>query len=325
MLRAWIALLFASLSGTAAAEAPRLSLPVDCTPGRTCWVVNYVDHDPGPGARDYHCGGLTYDGHKGTDIALRDLQEMASGVAVLAAAPGVVRGMRDGMPDRSIRDGSAEAIAGRECGNGVVIAHEGGLETQYCHMRQGSVAVKPGEVVSRGQRLGLVGLSGQTEFPHVHLSVRQGGAVIDPFLGAEAPGACRPGTEQLWTPDAASALAYVPTAIYNAGFSAGPPDPADLRAGRRDKPPTADAPALVLWADMFGVEGGDRITLKIIGPDGATVVENTRTMDRRQARRFEYAGRKRPGSAWPAGLYRGEIAVARGDTVTRREARIEIR
>lgn len=47
-----------------------LSLPIACTPGTDCWVVNYVDLDPGPGRRDYRCGEMSYDGHKGTDIGL---------------------------------------------------------------------------------------------------------------------------------------------------------------------------------------------------------------------------------------------------------------
>ena len=47
-----------------------LSLPVDCEPGVDCWVLNYVDADAGPGRADFACGRMTYDGHKGTDIAL---------------------------------------------------------------------------------------------------------------------------------------------------------------------------------------------------------------------------------------------------------------
>ena len=27
---------------------PPLGLPLLCEPGRTCWLVNQVDHDPGP-------------------------------------------------------------------------------------------------------------------------------------------------------------------------------------------------------------------------------------------------------------------------------------
>ena len=32
---------------------PELVLPVDCVLGATCEIQNYVDRDPGPGARDY--------------------------------------------------------------------------------------------------------------------------------------------------------------------------------------------------------------------------------------------------------------------------------
>src|SRR6056297_3535043 len=41
---------------TAAADAPRLALPIDCILGQTCYIEDYVDTDPGPGQRDYMCG-----------------------------------------------------------------------------------------------------------------------------------------------------------------------------------------------------------------------------------------------------------------------------
>ena len=91
MLRCATLLLLLLLSAAPAAAGPPegLILPIACTPGADCWVVRHVDHDPGPGARDYMCGALTGDGHKGTDIALRDLAVMAAGVEVRAAAAGV--------------------------------------------------------------------------------------------------------------------------------------------------------------------------------------------------------------------------------------------
>ena len=45
--------------GTALAQEsapPLLSFPVACEIGATCFVQNYVDHDSGPGAKDYRCG-----------------------------------------------------------------------------------------------------------------------------------------------------------------------------------------------------------------------------------------------------------------------------
>ncbi len=140
-----------------AVSAPILELPVAGQIGALCVVQNYVDQDPGPGGRDHTCGSLTYDGHKGTDIRVPGRPEMAAGVAVLAAAPGVVRARRDGEADR------AASQAGPEAGNAVVLDHGGGWESQYSHLRQGSVAVATGQRVAAGSRLGLFGWSGRAE------------------------------------------------------------------------------------------------------------------------------------------------------------------
>lgn len=311
-----------AIAGTAYAAEPSLSLPLSCVPGQTCWIPNYVDHDTSAGFRDYHCGALSYDGHDGTDFALRDEAAMRAGVAVVAAAPGIVRGARDGMPDTGLREGK-DAIAGRECGNGVVIAHADGWETQYCHMRRGSIAVQPGKRVERGHKLGMVGLSGNTEFPHLHLTVRSARQAIDPFLGAEAFGACRLGTRSLWDEETRSALGYQPIAIYNAGISGAAPQ-ADA-IGRGEHVPAARAgEALVLWADIFGIEAGDRIDLEISGPGGTPILEDSQTAKRRFIRRFGFAGKRTPPTSWPAGVYKGQITVTRGTLVVRREEVIDL-
>ena len=67
-------------------------------------------------------------------------------------------------------------------GNAVVITHADGFDTIYAHLRKGSVAVKKGDSVKRGQRIGSVGLSGLTEFPHLHFEVRFNRSVTDPFI-----------------------------------------------------------------------------------------------------------------------------------------------
>ena len=110
MRRFLLAAAVAALACSAHADEPHLDLPVECTPGETCWIVNYVDHDPGKGFRDYHCGALGYDGHAGTDFALRDEAAMQAGVAVLAAAAGTVKAVRDGMPDTGLQSGATAAV-----------------------------------------------------------------------------------------------------------------------------------------------------------------------------------------------------------------------
>jgi murein DD-endopeptidase MepM/ murein hydrolase activator NlpD len=294
------------------AEAPSLELPLRCVPGETCWIVNYVDLDSGPGTLDYGCGRHTYDSHKGTDFAIRDARAMKDGVAVVAAAAGEVAGARDGEPDVDVNERGRDGVKGRECGNGVLLRHGGGWETQYCHLRKGTVAVAVGEKVAAGHKLGLVGNSGLAEFPHVHLEVRRAGKTVDPFVGLERKDGCALGESHLWKRDVVDKLRYRPTALYNAGVAATVPKAASARAGAyADSVLSRSAPVLILWADMFWVEAGDALTLRITGPDGETVVEHANAIDKTQARRFAYAGAKRTKLFWDEGAYRGEITLVR--------------
>ena len=149
---------------SAMAEPPVLSLPLECIPQKTCFIQNYVDVDPASGVGDYRCGKSSYDGHKGIDFRIRSIAEMRRGVGVLAAARWNRQGgarWYGGPVDTKQR---ATEIKGRECGNGLVIDHGDGWETQYCHLLKGSLLVKRGDEVTRGQKLGLVGLSGKTAF-----------------------------------------------------------------------------------------------------------------------------------------------------------------
>ena len=96
--------------------------------------------------------------HRGIDVGGR------VGADVLAAAAGRVSVARDN---------------GGLCGLIVVIDHEPhGLRTVYCHLSE--LAVRVGDVVARGQRIGALGTTGQRAWPgfeHVHLEVQRGGDV----------------------------------------------------------------------------------------------------------------------------------------------------
>ncbi len=64
----------------------------------------------------------------------------------------------------------------RGAGNYVIVRHDGtGMHSIYEHMENGSFAVRPGQRVEAGQALGRVGLTGDTDGPHLHLSVFAGG------------------------------------------------------------------------------------------------------------------------------------------------------
>lgn len=291
------------------APAPRLQSPVACEIGRTCFIQQYVDADSGPGARDHRCGVKAYDGHDGTDFRVPSRAAMAAGVEVRAALGGTVKSVRDGEPDGAGSPAELAAVRGKECGNGVVLTHPGGWETQYCHMERGSVRVRPGQAVAAGAPLGRIGQSGEAAFPHLHLSVRENGRAVDPFAYGAAPGACNAG-RSLWR----APIAYRAPETINAGFSPAEITMAQVESGVAT-PVTRQSPAMVAYARAIGLRADDVVTLALAGPEGP-LAENRYVLPRNQAQHFLFTGKRNRAGAWPAGEYRARYTVRRrGATV----------
>lgn len=290
----------------ALADAPRLGLPLACTPGRDCWVQQYPDHDPSAAARDYMCGAQTYDGHDGTDIRVLDT---GATVDVVASAAGTVQAVRDGVDDHLMRtEADRTAVGNRECGNGVLVSHGDGWETQYCHLRRGTVAVKVGDTVAAGTKLGTVGYSGMAAFPHVHLSVRKDGKAIDPFRAGSME-SCGGTDAALWTSDALASMAYQRGTILRSGFAPGPVDlPVIEDGGLADATLQPDWPAAVSFVWAINLEAGDEVRVRLDGP-GDLDAENSVTLDRPKAQYLLFAGKKRPGGGWPAGTYQTVVEI----------------
>ncbi len=105
--------------------------------------------------------------HAGFDIAA------ARGSPVKANAPGIVLASDDYFFN----------------GKTVFVDHGNGLISMYCHLDR--MDVQPGEAVSKGQRLGLVGMTGRATGPHLHWSVILNGAMVDPELFVSRPAKTR--------------------------------------------------------------------------------------------------------------------------------------
>ncbi|MBF0589992.1 MAG: M23 family metallopeptidase [Magnetococcales bacterium] len=281
------------------ADPPILSLPLACDLPKQCRVTSLVDHDPSRGFRDYRGLNLTYDGHKGTDFAITRKSVFHRGIHVLAAAPGRVVGVRNTMPDRNVVGVGTSTVVGRECGNGVRLDLGSGWEMQYCHMRWGSITVKRGARVERGQKLGLIGLSGRSEYPHLHVQVVHNGRVVDPFFPS-----------RLWSGSIVSKLTPTSVVIGRAGLSGWVPSFSVLRSGRA-KPPSPHAPALVAWVELFGVRRGDRLRWQILSPNGRTFLETSTRMKKNSVHWFGHAGKKRYDLPWPSGQYRVRVELYR--------------
>ena len=290
---------------------PPLGLPLVCEPGRTCWLVNHVDHDPGPGMRDYLCGAHGYDGHTGVDFAIRDYSKMDDGVPVVAAAAGPVLRLRDGMLDGDVGLVGKAAVAGRGCGNSVAIGHDGGWETYYCHMRRGSLTVRPGQRVEQGDKLGFVGSSGLAEFPHVHLGVRHNGRFLDPFVGQSRSSECGAGARPFWDATTLARLQGPMTALYDAGFAPTEVNAVALRRGfYRDTELSAKSPVLIFWVDAFWVQEGDVLTMTVTDPRGHKMVDKALPVKKTQARHMRFVG-KRKSVDWHEGRYTGVAVLER--------------
>jgi murein DD-endopeptidase MepM/ murein hydrolase activator NlpD len=100
--------------------------------------------------------------HAGVDLA------GPRGTAIFATADGVVE--------------SAEYESGY--GNVVRIRHEFGFETVYAH--QSKLRVKPGQKVSRGDRIGDMGSTGRSTGVHLHYEVHLNGRPVNPMPYLEA-------------------------------------------------------------------------------------------------------------------------------------------
>ena len=304
----------ALIPAQAAADPFQLGLPVACELGRTCFIQSYVDIDPGPDVQDFACGGATYADHDGTDFRLLSARDAESGVAVLAAAAGTVKGVRDGMPDRFADAQSRSLVANRECGNGVVIDHGNGWETQYCHMQSGSVKAAVGDRVKKGDVLGSVGYSGLAQFAHLHLTVRRDGKAIDPFSGDERTAACLrdPQTAQgLWDETFRVAYHYANGEVIAAGFTGTLPDTKTAEIDGGVTQPIATSPQLVFFARLINLKAGDVVTLDVQGPADFSAQSASKPLDRNKATWIAYAGKRLKQTAWPPGNYTGTVRVIR--------------
>jgi murein DD-endopeptidase MepM/ murein hydrolase activator NlpD len=141
--------------------------PVLASTGRLLWPIPHATITQGFGPTPY-VFEASYAGfphfHTGIDLAV------PLGTPVFAAADGVV------MLARPMADGNGTLVG---YGNYVIIQHDAGLKTLYGHLL--TIGVKEGDIVHRGQLVGLVGSTGNSTGPHTHFEVRIENSPVDPM------------------------------------------------------------------------------------------------------------------------------------------------
>lgn len=120
-------------------------------PVKRGWVSSFFGRriDPFTGKKSWH---------NGVDIAGREGDE------VLAVASGIVSVAEDR----------------GTYGKLIEIRHANGLSTRYAHNKE--TLVKPGDLVKKGDAIALLGNTGRSTGPHVHLEVRKDNKSVDPGL-----------------------------------------------------------------------------------------------------------------------------------------------
>jgi len=115
------------------------------------WISSYFGHrhDPFTGRKVFH-GGVDIVGKEGSEI-----KALASGVVSFANRKGAY-------------------------GQLVEINHGNGISTRYGHNKK--LLVHAGQIVRKGQAIALLGSTGRSTGPHLHLEVRKDGQAVDPGL-----------------------------------------------------------------------------------------------------------------------------------------------
>jgi hypothetical protein len=96
------------------------------------------------------------------------------GATAIAVLDATVANVQDGLPEGTPGSFPRTVTATTADGNSIILHLGGGRYALYAHLQPGSIRVHQGDHVSRGQVLGLVGNTGNSDAPHLHFHVMDG-------------------------------------------------------------------------------------------------------------------------------------------------------
>jgi transcription antitermination factor NusG len=215
--------------------------------------------------------------HNGADFTDAQRLERTQDVEIIAIADGTV----------------VEVINGSLIGWTAAISHEGKILSRCQHMKNGSLRVKVGDKIKKGQTIGIMGTTGRSTAIHLHLGIKENstafnnGTWVDPvpyLTGAKRIGSDHP-VNAVQTPvnsvdtpfqkgaDVGDAVPSVPpTSVFKPGDKVRVKDVAVGTWGK-----TYTGGTFRVWHQVYDVVqvSGDRITIGI----GSTVTAAVRAAD----------------------------------------------
>jgi murein DD-endopeptidase MepM/ murein hydrolase activator NlpD len=90
---------------------------------------------------------------------------------VLAVADATVASTRDDFKEPATVSGREHVTADQATGNYISIKLENGNYAFYEHLKPGSIRVRPGQKIKRGEVIASLGFTGQSSGPHLHFHV----------------------------------------------------------------------------------------------------------------------------------------------------------
>ncbi len=121
---------------------------------------------------------MTEDNHAFNGDGKQCAQFAGYGKPLIAAADGTVVGVIDRFEDQVPNDAKGDQLPFFPGGNTCVIDIGNGYYAFYAHMKPGSVKVKEGQKVKRGDVIGMLGSSGNSSAPHLHFHVMDGPSIL---------------------------------------------------------------------------------------------------------------------------------------------------
>lgn len=146
---------------------------------RVLYAINGRAHIPGRFAIDWIRVG-THGGYAQGDGTTPG-QWFGYGAPVLAVADAVVASTGEGIAEAStLAQAAARKVPLEDAaGNYIALALGDGRYAFYEHLKPGSISVKAGDHVKRGQVIGQLGFTGESTGPHLHFHVSDANAPLD--------------------------------------------------------------------------------------------------------------------------------------------------
>lgn len=308
--------------------------PINCEVGKTCFVISTPDLDATENSvYNGFCGNNTVDQQQGTFFALPNAAALAQDIEIIAVADGKVMAALDGAEDRIQSEVAANDVPdNKACGNAIMIEHEDGWVTRYCHLKKGSIIAQPGTIVEAGNPIALAGASGRTSHPGLAFAVFKNGQISDPFTTRTRMEQCGPAYASLWAKKETTLRGLQQTlAVLDMGATLAPVSVGDIKLSTDKLYMTTgkqESEDIYVWANLASLAKNDKVEVVLKNDKGLRLAGTEQIFQGKHLTLARIWRFPRSAALWSTGDYTAEITLTRTahgkDYTKRAEAMVTI-